>query len=49
VNNATAVSERLNDFIQFVTFGNRGTIAANSRDEQRKIIKYGHLVANIGV
>ena len=29
------------------TFGNRGTIAANSRDEQRKIIKYGHLLANI--
>jgi len=47
VNNATTVSERFNDFIQFVTFGNRGIIAANSRDEQRKIIKYGHLVANI--
>jgi TnpA family transposase len=47
VNNATTGSERFNDFIQFVTFGNRGTIAANSRDEQRKIIKYGHLVANI--
>jgi Tn3 transposase DDE domain len=26
---------------------NQDTIAANSRDEQRKIIKYGHLVANI--
>ena len=47
VNRATTVSERFNDFIQFVTFGNQGTIAANSRDEQRKIIKYGHLVANI--
>jgi TnpA family transposase len=47
VNNATTVSERFNDFIQFVTFGNRGIIGANSRDEQRKIIKYGHLVANI--
>ncbi len=47
VNNATTVSERFNDFIQFVTFGNRGTIGATSRDEQRKIIKYGHLVANI--
>jgi TnpA family transposase len=47
VNHATTVSERFNDFIQFVTFGNQGTIAANSRDEQRKIIKYGHLVANI--
>lgn len=47
VNHATTVSERFNDFIQFVTFGNQGVIAANSRDEQRKIIKYGHLVANI--
>jgi len=47
VNNATTVSERFNDFIQFVTFGNQGVIATNSRDEQRKIIKYGHLVANI--
>jgi len=47
VNHATTVSERFNDFIQFVTFGNQGVIATNSRDEQRKIIKYGHLVANI--
>jgi hypothetical protein len=47
VNHATTVSERFNDFIPFVTFGNRDTIASNSRDEQRKIIKYGHLVANI--
>lgn len=47
VNHATTVNERFNDFIQFVTFGNQGVIAANSRDEQRKIIKYGHLVANI--
>jgi TnpA family transposase len=47
VNNATTVSERFNEFIQFVTFGNSGTIAANSRDEQRKIIKYRHPVANI--
>ena len=47
VNHATTVNERFNDFIQFVTFGNQGIIAANSRDEQRKIIKYGHLVANI--
>lgn len=49
VNHATTVSERFNDFIQFVTFGNQGTIAANSRDEQRKIIKYGHLVASIWI
>jgi len=47
VNHATTVSESFNDFIQFVSFGNQGVIAENSRDEQRKIIKYGHLVANI--
>jgi TnpA family transposase len=46
VNHATTVSEAFNDFIQFVTFGNQGIIAENTRDQQRKIIKYGHLVAN---
>jgi hypothetical protein len=30
-----------------VTFGNKGIIAENTRDQQRKIIRYGHLVANI--
>lgn len=47
VNHATTVSEAFNDFIQFVTFGNKGIIAENTRDQQRKIIRYGHLVANI--
>ena len=46
VNHATTVSEAFNDFIQYVTFGNQGIIAENTRDQQRKIIKYGHLVAN---
>jgi len=46
VNHATTVSEAFNDFIQFVTFGNQGIIAENTRDQQRKIIKYGHLAAN---
>lgn len=46
VNHATTVSEAFNDFIQFVTFGNKGVIAENTRDQQRKIIRYGHLVAN---
>lgn len=46
VNHATTVSEAFNEFIQFVQFGNKGIIADNSREEQRKIIKYGHLVAN---
>ena len=46
VNHATTVSEAFNNFIQFVTFGNKGIIAENTRDQQRKIIRYGHLVAN---
>ena len=46
VNHATTVSESFNNFIQFVAFGNKGIITENSRDEQRKIIRYGHLVAN---
>ena len=46
INHATTISEAFNDFIQWVGFGNNGIIAENSRDEQRKIIKYGHLVAN---
>jgi len=46
VNHATTVSEAFNDFIQFVAFGKKGIIAENTRDQQRKIIKYGHLVAN---
>jgi len=47
VNHATTVSEAFNDFIQFVAFGNKGIITENTRDQQRKIIRYGHLVANI--
>ncbi len=46
VNHATTVSEAFNDFIQFVAFGNKGIIAENTRDQQRKIIRCGHLVAN---
>ena len=33
-------------FTQWVGFGGEGTIASNNREEQRKIIKYNHLVAN---
>ena len=46
VNHATTVSEAFNNFIQFVSFGNKGIIAENTREQQRKIIRYGHLVAN---
>lgn len=43
---ATNKSEAFNGFAQWVAFGGDGTIASNDRDEQRKIIKYNHLVAN---
>ncbi|MBA3439037.1 MAG: Tn3 family transposase [Pyrinomonadaceae bacterium] len=32
--------------MQWVSFGGGGLIAENDRDEQRKLIKYNHLVAN---
>lgn len=43
---ATNKSEAFNKFIQWVSFGGGGLIAENDRDEQRKLIKYNHLVAN---
>jgi len=43
---ATNKSEAFNRFIQWVSFGGAGIIAENDRDEQRKLIKYNHLVAN---
>jgi TnpA family transposase len=36
----------LNRFLHWTFFGGEGVIAENSRDEQRKAIKYNHLVAN---
>ena len=43
---ATNKSEAFNRFIQWVSFGGGGVIAENDRNEQRKLIKYNHLVAN---
>ena len=43
---ATNKSESFNGFAQWTAFGCDGTILSNDRDEQRKIIKYNHLVAN---
>lgn len=43
---ATNKSEAFNGFSQWVAFGGDGTISSNNRDEQRKLIKYNHLVAN---
>jgi TnpA family transposase len=43
---ATNKSEAFNGFTQWVAFGGDRTITTNDRDEQRKSIKYNHLVAN---
>jgi len=39
-------SEAFNGFAKWVLFGGEGVIAENCREEQRKIIKFNHLVAN---
>ncbi len=47
INAATNKSEAFNDFVQWLFFGGDGIIAENIRHEQRKVIKYNHLVANM--
>jgi TnpA family transposase len=47
VQSATNKSEEFNNFAQWLFFGSDGVIADNVRHEQRKIIKYNHLVANM--
>ena len=44
---ATNKSEEFNNFVKWLFFGGEGIIAENVRHEQRKIIKYSHLVANM--
>jgi len=44
---ATNKSERFNQFVQWISFGGDSVIAENTRDEQRKFVKYNHLVANL--
>ncbi len=39
-------SEAFNGFTKWVGFGSAGIIQNNNREEQRKIIKYNHLVSN---
>lgn len=46
---ATNKSEQFNDFAQWLMFGGDGIIAENLRHEQRKVIKYNQLVANMVV
>ena len=47
IQSATNKSERFNQFVQWISFGGDSVIAENTRDEQRKFIKYNHLVANL--
>lgn len=44
---ATNKSEEFNNFTKWLFFGGEGIIAENIRHEQRKVIKYNHLVANM--
>jgi len=43
----TNKSEQFNQFAKALMFGGGGIIAENLRHEQRKIVKYNHLVANM--
>ena len=47
IQTATTRSERFNEFLQWIFFGGGGEIKENDRDEQRKVIKYSHLMANL--
>jgi len=47
IQTATNKSERFNQFLQWVAFGGGALAAEGIRDEQRKFIKYNHLVANL--
>lgn len=46
---ATNKSEAFNKCAQWVSCGGSGVIAENVRDEQRKVIKSNHLVANLRI
>ncbi|MDC4228314.1 MAG: Tn3 family transposase (plasmid) [Candidatus Manganitrophus sp.] len=47
IQSATNKSEALNSFLKWVFFGGQGVITENDREEQRKAIKYNHLVSNL--
>jgi TnpA family transposase len=49
INAATNTSEAWNGFVQWVAFGGEGVIRQNNREEQCKIIRYNHLVADLAV
>jgi len=47
IQSATNKSEEFNGFAKWLFFGGEGIIAENIRHEQRKIVKYNHLVSNM--
>lgn len=46
---ATCKSEEFNEFASWLFFANGGKIPANLRDQQGKIVKYNHLLANMAI
>src|SRR5213592_4033567 len=49
INATTNIAENWNEFVQWAAFGGEGVIRHNDREEQRKAIRYNHLVANLVV
>jgi TnpA family transposase len=49
INAATNIAEAWNGFVRWIAFGGEGVIRQNNREEQREIIRYNHLVANLVV
>jgi TnpA family transposase len=49
INATTNISENWNEFVKWAAFGGEGVIRHNNREEQRKAIRYNHLVANLVV
>ena len=47
IQGATNKSELFNKYAQWVSFGSAGLATAPARNEQRKMVKYNHLVANL--
>jgi TnpA family transposase len=47
VTTATNTAETWNGFTKWIAFGGDGVIRQSSREEQRKFIRYNHIVANL--
>ena len=44
---ATCKSEEFNEFLDWIRFGDGGVIGDNLRGNQKKVVRYGHLLANM--